>query len=85
MLKVYDMFSGIGGFALGFQKEGFEISAFAELDKYPSKVLAKNFPNIPNYGDVTIKQIEKHINDQKPLIERLASVEAKLDFLINKK
>jgi uncharacterized protein YneF (UPF0154 family) len=32
-----------------------------------------------------IKQIEKHINDQKPLIERLASVEAKLDFLINKK
>ena len=32
-----------------------------------------------------IKTIEKHINDQKPLIERLASVEAKLDFLINKK
>jgi hypothetical protein len=32
-----------------------------------------------------IKTIEKHINDQKTLIERLASVEAKLDFLINKK
>jgi hypothetical protein len=32
-----------------------------------------------------ITTIEKHINDQKPLIERLASVEAKLDFLINKK
>ena len=32
-----------------------------------------------------IKNIEKHINDQKTLIERLASVEAKLDFLINKK
>ena len=32
-----------------------------------------------------IKSIEKHINDSKPLIERLASVEAKLDFLINKK
>lgn len=31
-----------------------------------------------------IKAIEKHINDQKPLIERLASVEAKLDLLINK-
>ncbi|NBQ16755.1 hypothetical protein EBU24_00365 [bacterium] len=59
MLKVYDMFSGIGGFALGFQKEGFEIAAFAELDKYPSEVLAKNFPSIPNYGDVTKIKYEK--------------------------
>ena len=65
MLKVYDMFSGIGGFALGFQKEGFEIAAFAELDKYPSEVLAKNFPNIPNYGDVTKVKYEK---DQFDLI-----------------
>jgi len=32
-----------------------------------------------------IKQIEKQLQDHKPLIERLASVEAKLDFLINKK
>ena len=32
-----------------------------------------------------IKQIEKQLQDSKPLIERLASVEAKLDFLINKK
>lgn len=47
------MFSGIGGFALGFLKEGFQITAFAEIDSYPSKVLAKNFPSIPNYGDVT--------------------------------
>ena len=65
MLKVYDMFSGIGGFALGFQKEGFEVTAFAEVDKYPSQVLAKNFPNIPNYGDVTKIKYEK---DQFDLI-----------------
>jgi len=31
-----------------------------------------------------IKQIEKQLHDQKSVIERLASVEAKLDFLINK-
>ena len=39
------------------------------------------------YGATTqrIKQIEKHINEAKPIVERLASVEAKLDFLINKK
>ena len=65
MLKVYDMFSGIGGFALGFQQEGFRIAAFAELDKYPCEVLAKNFPNIPNYGDVTQIKYEK---DQFDLI-----------------
>ena len=32
-----------------------------------------------------IKSIEKHINDQKSVIERLASVEAKLDLLIHKR
>lgn len=32
-----------------------------------------------------IKQIERQLHDHKPLLERLASVEAKLDFLINKK
>ena len=31
-----------------------------------------------------IKSMEKQLQDQKPLIERLASVEAKLDLLINK-
>lgn len=52
-MKVYDMFSGIGGFSLAFQQEGYEVTAQAEIDKYPSLVLQKNFPNIPNYGDVT--------------------------------
>lgn len=60
MLKVYDMFCGIGGFALGFQQEGFEITAFAEIDEYPSKVISKNFPNIPNYGDVTKIEYKKN-------------------------
>lgn len=52
-MKIYDMFSGIGGFSLGFQQEGYNIAAQAEIDKYPSLVLKKNFPDIPNYGDVT--------------------------------
>ena len=33
MLKVYDMFSGIGGFALGFQKEGFEVTTSSDGSK----------------------------------------------------
>jgi hypothetical protein len=32
-----------------------------------------------------IKNIERQLHDHKPLIERLASVEAKLDFLIKQK
>ena len=53
-LKVYDMFAGIGGFSLAFQQAGnYEITANAEIDKYPSEVLKKNFPSIPNFGDVT--------------------------------
>lgn len=47
------MFSGIGGFSLGFSLEGFKITACAEIEEYPSKVYAKNFPNVINYGDVT--------------------------------
>ena len=53
------MFCGIGGFALGFQQQGFEVSALAEIEKYPSKVIAKNFPNVPNYGDVTKVEYKK--------------------------
>lgn len=38
------------------------------------------------YGATTqrIKALEKQLHETKSLLERLASVEAKLDFLINK-
>ena len=46
-LKVLDLFSGIGGFALGLDSTGiFETVKFVEKDKYCKKVLQKNFPNI---------------------------------------
>ncbi len=47
-----DLFSGVGGFSLGFEAAGFETLAFAEIDVFPSKVLAKNWPTVPNWGDV---------------------------------
>lgn len=47
-----DLFSGIGGFALACRWAGVETIGFAEIDDYASKVLAKNFPGVPNYGDV---------------------------------
>ena len=52
-LKVLDLFSGIGGFALGLDSTGFfETIKFVEKDKYCQKVLQKNFPNIPIEEDI---------------------------------
>ena len=56
-LKVLDLFSGIGGFALGLDSTGiFETVKFVEKDKYCQKVLQKNFPNISIEED--IKNVE---------------------------
>ena len=53
MLTHLDLFSGIGGFALGFRNAGgIRTVAFCEIDSYAKKVLAKNFPDTPIYPDV---------------------------------
>ncbi len=51
-IKHLDLYSGIGGFALAAQWAGIETVAFAEIDPHASKVLTKNFPDVPNLGDV---------------------------------
>jgi site-specific DNA-cytosine methylase len=53
MIRVLDLFSGIGGFALASQwVGGFATLAFCEIEDYCRKVLAKNFPDIPIFTDV---------------------------------
>jgi len=52
VLRVLDLFSGIGGFALGLQRAGMETIAFSEIDPYCCRVLARHWPDIPNLGDV---------------------------------
>ncbi len=52
-LKHLDLFSGIGGFALGLKwAGGFETVGFCEIDPYCQKVLHKNFPEVPIYDDI---------------------------------
>lgn len=53
MLNVLDLFSGIGGFALGLERAGgFKARAFVEIDPFCRRVLAKHWPEVPIYDDV---------------------------------
>ncbi len=56
MLKVLDLFSGIGGFSLALERAGMETVAFCEIDKFCQKVLKKHWPDVPIYED--IKNVE---------------------------
>ncbi len=51
-MRVGSLFSGIGGFDLGFERAGMEIVWQCENDPYCQKVLAKHWPNVPCYPDV---------------------------------
>ena len=53
-LRVLDIFSGLGGFSLGLERTGgFETVAFCEIEPFPRKILAKHWPGVPCYEDVT--------------------------------
>jgi DNA (cytosine-5)-methyltransferase 1 len=55
-LTVGSLFSGIGGLDLGLERAGMRVIWQSEIDPYACRVLAKHWPEVPNYGD--IKQID---------------------------
>lgn len=52
-MRVLSLFSGIGGFDLGFERSGMEVIAMCEIDKHCQQVLSKHFPKATLYTDVT--------------------------------
>jgi DNA (cytosine-5)-methyltransferase 1 len=60
MLRVLDLFSGIGGFSLGLERTGgFQTVAFCEIEPYPRAVLRKHWPDVPIYDDVRTLTAER--------------------------
>ncbi len=53
MLKVGELFAGIGGFGLGLERTGgFEVSWQVENDSFALKVLKKHWPEVRRHDDV---------------------------------
>ena len=55
---VGSLFSGIGGFELGFEWAGFQVEWQVEINEYARKVLAKHWPNVERHTDV--REVGKH-------------------------
>ena len=51
-MNVGSLFSGIGGFDLGFERAGMRVSWQVEQDAYCRAVLARHFPGAARYEDV---------------------------------
>lgn len=51
-MRVLSLFSGIGGFDLGFERAGMEIVGMCEIDKHARAILAARFPNAVLHTDV---------------------------------
>jgi DNA (cytosine-5)-methyltransferase 1 len=53
-LRAHSLFTGIGGFELGFERAGGTVHMQSEVDPSALSVLASEFPNIQQAGDVTM-------------------------------
>ena len=51
-MNVLSLFSGIGGFDLGFERAGMTVVGMCEIDRHAQTVLRRRFPNATLHTDV---------------------------------
>lgn len=51
-MRVGSLFTGVGGFDLGFERAGMCVAWQSEIDPFASAVLRKHWPCVPNLGDI---------------------------------
>ncbi|MDY6866638.1 MAG: DNA cytosine methyltransferase [Chloroflexota bacterium] len=52
MIKFGSLFTGVGGFDLGFERAGMKCAWQVEQDKFCNEVLERHYPNVRRYEDV---------------------------------
>jgi DNA (cytosine-5)-methyltransferase 1 len=52
-MRYISVCSGIEAATVAWHPLGWTPAAFAEIDKFPSRVLAHHYPEVPNVGDFT--------------------------------
>ena len=52
-MRYVSVFSGVEAASLAFGQLGWDPVCFCEVDEFPSAVLRKRFPGVPNLGDIT--------------------------------
>lgn len=50
--RVASFFSGIGGFDIGFERAGFEVSMQCEIEPFCNSILDKHWPRTPRFNDI---------------------------------
>ena len=52
--RVLDLCSGIGGMHLGFERAGYEVVAWCEINEQARSVYERHFPGLQNWKDITL-------------------------------
>lgn len=55
-MRLLDLFSGIGAFALALERAGCTPVGFCEIDPFCQRVLAKHWPEVPCHDDITTRE-----------------------------
>ena len=70
-MRFVELFAGIGGFSLGFERAGMQCVGHCEIEPYAQKVLKKHWPNVPLWKDIKtlgereliFMQYKKHLDN----------------------